>query len=203
MPQVNEMTADDWTVILPQAYDIYSKGCNNEMARTFGSLNDETMINTLTRSSPFFESELHRAAGRMAKCIIVDLDRCEESNAVLRYYLPWLGNELDLCSERKNVGFSKKNRTHIQKGSAEAILKLNEFDEAMFQFGTQLFEYQLRNTNGPNHEGAASTTLECTHLQSFFVFGSIITYVTFNFTKIQCYEIILNLYGCISELIMF
>ena len=115
------------------------------MLRTFGSLNDETMINTLTRNSPFFESELRRAKGRMAQCIIVDLDRCKDSNAVLRYYLPWLGNGLDLCSERQNVGLRDRDSHHIQKGSAEAILTLNEFDEAMFQFGTQLFEYQLQN----------------------------------------------------------
>ena len=147
MPNTTEMTADDWTVLLSQAYDRYSGGCNNEMLRTFGSLNDERMINTLTRNSPFFESELRRATGRMAQCIIVDLDRCKESNAVLRYYLPWLGNGLDLCSKRQNVGLRDRD-PHIQKGSAGAILTLNEFDEAMFQFGTQLFEYQLQNAMG-------------------------------------------------------
>ena len=147
MPNTTEMTADDWTVLLPQAYDKYSGGCNNEMLRTFGSLNDERMINTLTRNSPFFESELRRATGRMAQCIIVDLDRCKESNAVLRYYLPWLGNGLDLCSERQNVGVGFRD-SQLQEGSAGAILALNEFDEAMFQFGTQLFEYQLQNAMG-------------------------------------------------------
>ena len=38
------MTADDWTVILPQTYVILilrDVTMNNEMARTFGSLNDE------------------------------------------------------------------------------------------------------------------------------------------------------------------
>jgi hypothetical protein len=64
---------------------------------------------------------------------------------VLRYYLPWLGNGLDLCTERVNTGKIHNNHTILQNGSAEVILALNEFDEAMFQFGMKLFEEQLQN----------------------------------------------------------
>ena len=39
--------------------------CNNEMARIFGSFNDETIINTLTSASPYFESELRRGQDRV------------------------------------------------------------------------------------------------------------------------------------------
>ena len=42
-------------------------------------------------------------------------------------YHPWLGNGLDLCSERQNVGLRDRDSHHIQKGSAEAILTLNSF----------------------------------------------------------------------------
>mmetsp|Transcript_20664 Transcript_20664/g.41192 ORF Transcript_20664/g.41192 Transcript_20664/m.41192 type:complete len:231 (+) Transcript_20664:489-1181(+) len=144
MPYADEMTPDDWTALLPQAYDKYAGGCNNELLRTFGSLNDEEIINTFTKDSPYFESELRRAAGRMARCIIVDLHRCEESNAVLQHYLPWLGHSLDLCTGHKNVGKTSSNHTRIREGSAEAILAQNEFDESLFRFGTKLFDAQLR-----------------------------------------------------------
>jgi hypothetical protein len=145
MPQPDKLTDSDWSVLLTNAYDKHSTGCNNEMARSFGSFNDETMINTLTSSSPYFESELRHAQDRMSQCIIVHLDQCEESNVVLRYYVPWLGNDLDLCSERINSGIVQKNHTILQNGSIEAILAANEFDEAMFQFGKKLFEDQLQN----------------------------------------------------------
>ena len=145
MPQPDEMKDVDWSVLLPQAYDRYAGGCNNEMARTFGSLNDETIINTLTTSSLYFERELRHASERMSQCIIVNLDRCEDSNTVLRYYLPWLGNGLDVCTKRVNTGKIPHKPTTLQNGSAEAILALNEFDELMFQFGMKLFEEQLQN----------------------------------------------------------
>ena len=144
MPHADEMTPDDWTALLPQAYDTYAGGCNNELLRTFGSLNDEEIINTFTKDSPYFESELRHAAGRMARCIIVDLHRCEESNAVLRHYLPWLGHSLDLCTGHENVGKTSSNHTRIREGSAEAILAQNEFDESLFRFGTKLFDAQLK-----------------------------------------------------------
>lgn len=130
MPNADEMTPDDWTALLPQAYDKYAAGCNNELLRTFGSLNDETIINTFKMDSPYFKSELSCASGRMARCIIVDLNRCEESNAMLRYYLPWLGHSLEMCTRHEQIGETSSNHTLIQDGSAEAILALNEFDEA-------------------------------------------------------------------------
>jgi hypothetical protein len=63
------MKAFDWSVLLPQAYDTYAGGCNNEMARSFGSLNDETIIkillqvaaHTLKENSVMLQIECHSA----------------------------------------------------------------------------------------------------------------------------------------------
>ncbi len=159
MPYADEMTPDDWTALLPQAYDKYAAGCNNELLRTFGSLNDETIINTFTKDSPYFKSELRRAAGRMARCIIVDLHRCDESNSVLRHYLPWLGHSLDLCTGHEQIGQTSSNHTRIREGSAEAILAHNEFDEALFRFGTKLFDEQLRIVQSVLRAGGAGVDL--------------------------------------------
>lgn len=144
MPYADELSPDDWTSLLPEAYDAHSGGCNNEVERTFGSINDETIINTITRDSPYFDPELRHAASRMAQCVIVILERCEESNAVLRHYLPWLGEELDLCTTHANAGKTSDGHKQIQEGSEDAILKQNDMDEALFQFGRELFEEQVR-----------------------------------------------------------
>ncbi|KAL7538732.1 hypothetical protein ACHAWF_006191 [Thalassiosira exigua] len=144
MPYADELTPEDWASLLLEAYDIYAAGCNNEIYRAFGSINDETIINTIARDSPYFDQELQRASSRMAQCVVVILDRCEDSNAVLRHYLPWLGEGLDLCATHANAGHTAGVHKGIQEGSADAILKQNEMDEALFQFGRELFEEQVR-----------------------------------------------------------
>ena len=44
-----------------------------------------------------------------------------------------------------------KTHTILRNGSAKTILALNEFDEVMFQFGSELFEEQLQNARRHLH----------------------------------------------------
>eukprot|EP00957_Ditylum_brightwellii_P047384 3599504-Ditylum_brightwellii.AAC.1 len=74
------MSANDWETMLPLAYDHHSNGCNNEIARIFGSTQDETAVNTLSPSGVWFDKEFETIALRLSQCVIVLPERCQESN---------------------------------------------------------------------------------------------------------------------------
>mmetsp|Transcript_7245 Transcript_7245/g.10910 ORF Transcript_7245/g.10910 Transcript_7245/m.10910 type:complete len:368 (-) Transcript_7245:35-1138(-) len=142
IPHSYEMSANDWETMLPLAYDQYSNGCNNEIARIFGSTQNETAVNTLSPSGVWFDKEFETIALRLSRCVIVLPKRCQESNTILKYYLPWLAKTTDLCREQLNKNQESVGNT-LQEHAKEAILEQNYMDELLFQFGEALFEKQL------------------------------------------------------------
>ena len=144
----NELSSEDWETILPQAYDKYNNGCNNEVARIFGSLHDESAINTLSPDDPIFLHEFNKIASRMSRCVVLIPERCEDSNKVISHYFPWMGEVADLCHSHLNSakGHAKSSKD-LQDGAADAILSQNVMDELLFQFGLSLFDEQVRIAN--------------------------------------------------------
>jgi len=148
IPAASQMTPEDWERLLPITYDQYSNGCNNEIARTFGSTLEEVRVNTLKSGSPEFLAEFKGSAHRMSHCVITVLNRCEESNQVVSYFFPWLKG-VDLCANKyANKYYNKGTATNIEKsvGPAESvsILSKNSIDELLYEFGIALFEAQLK-----------------------------------------------------------
>eukprot|EP00978_Attheya_sp_CCMP212_P029649 scaffold106029_cov51-Attheya_sp.AAC.1 len=153
IPMAHNLTAQDWNTLLPVTYDTFNNGCNNENARIFGSTADETVVNTLMPNDPIFLHEFEKAASRMARCVIVMVHRCQESNAIIRHFLPWL-NDTNLCGNVNNAARTKGEKKVLHVNASEAILSQNSIDELLFQFGEALFEEQLRlamGTNGSYH----------------------------------------------------
>lgn len=142
LPPAKKMSATDWANLLPKAYDQYSNGCNNEVFRIMGSSIDETYINTMSPSQPSFLYEFNKTAHHLSKCIIVMGERCEESNMVLRHYLPWLGN-VNLCDVSVQSSKLNEKSKMLQPNASEVILQYNRMDDLLFQFGETLFELQL------------------------------------------------------------
>jgi len=142
VPPANELSPSDWEKLLPQAYDGSSGGCNNEIARIFGSLNDEVTINEMMPEHPFFIHEFNKIASRMSRCVIVVLERCEDSNKVLSHFIPWI--KLDLCTSHHNIGKANETSKILQEGAVDAILSQNAMDELLFKFGMSIFEEQVR-----------------------------------------------------------
>lgn len=140
IPTANQMTPKDWETLLPTAYDFYSSGCNNELARIFGSL-DEVEVNKLNSDTPGFLHEFELIASRMSKCVIIIAERCEESNSVVRHYLPWV--EVNLCETHHNSAKTTDNKV-LQENASEAILSQNMIDEMLFKLGEALFEEQIQ-----------------------------------------------------------
>ena len=128
-------------------YDLYSNECNNEIARIFGSTADETVVNTLMPNDPIFLHEFEKAASRMSRCVIVLAHRCQESNAIVRHFFPWLNNP-SLCGGLQNAAKTSEEAKVIQVNASEVIMSQNYIDELLFQFGEALFEEQLRLATG-------------------------------------------------------
>ena len=152
LPAANELSALDWAKLLPTSYSIYSEGCNNEIFRTMGSAIDEPYINTISPDHPSFSYEFNKTANHLSKCVIVMNERCEDSNKIIAYFLPWLG-EVDICKTWMNKGQTGPNATELVANASEAILKNNQMDELLFQFGVSLFEHQLKAASEQIREG--------------------------------------------------
>eukprot|EP00639_Heterosigma_akashiwo_P015321 CAMPEP_0206369024 /NCGR_PEP_ID=MMETSP0294-20121207/5040_1 /ASSEMBLY_ACC=CAM_ASM_000327 /TAXON_ID=39354 /ORGANISM="Heterosigma akashiwo, Strain CCMP2393" /LENGTH=376 /DNA_ID=CAMNT_0053815679 /DNA_START=12 /DNA_END=1142 /DNA_ORIENTATION=- len=146
-PLASEMSPDDWVNLLPIAADAYSKGCNNELARVFGSTYDEAIVNRHHLSEPTFLPEFNRIASRMSKCVVIELEKCQESTEVIRHFLPWLGNGIDLCSSsvKQNVGEIRQHTDSATSSAvSDAILSQNTMDELLYRFGESLFNAQFQ-----------------------------------------------------------
>jgi hypothetical protein len=147
LPPANKLSAQDWANLLPKSYSDYSEGCNNEIFRTFGITPDETYINTMTLNHASFSHEFSTAAKHMSKCVIVMPERCEDSNKIISHFFPWIGH-VDLCTAHMNSSQLRgANKTSLAENAMEVILKNNEMDELLFQFGKSLFDEQLRVAN--------------------------------------------------------
>mmetsp|Transcript_18549 Transcript_18549/g.42832 ORF Transcript_18549/g.42832 Transcript_18549/m.42832 type:complete len:488 (-) Transcript_18549:416-1879(-) len=144
LPQAKNMAADDWLNLLPEAVDTYGNGCSNEIARVFGSSAYEPDINTLKLEDDRFMRELDRTLMRMGQCVVIRVDRCEDSNLVLKHFLPWM--ETDLCGNHKRESkvAVRAKTDDLPEDITNAILERNWFDKLAFDFGEELFEEQLR-----------------------------------------------------------
>ena len=140
LPRSNALEPQDFANLLPKAYDEFGGGCNNEMARIFGSSVDETHINTLSPSDPRFVQELDNIASRISKCFILRIDRCEDSNKIIEHFIPWM-HGTDMCSHHANV--KGKASDEVSEEAGAVILEQNYIDELIFNLGEDLFEKQL------------------------------------------------------------
>mmetsp|Transcript_10875 Transcript_10875/g.16784 ORF Transcript_10875/g.16784 Transcript_10875/m.16784 type:complete len:414 (+) Transcript_10875:101-1342(+) len=145
LPRSNALEPEDFANLLPKTYDEYGGGCNNEMARIFGSSVDETHINTLSLSDPGFVQELDNIASRISKCFILRIDRCEDSNKIIEHFIPWM-HGTDLCSRHVNV--EGKPSDTVSEEAGAVILEQNYIDELIFNLGEDLFEKQLERATG-------------------------------------------------------
>lgn len=142
LPPAEQMTADEWDRLLPVALDTYGNGCNNEVARIFGSTDYEPDINTLTIDNERFRNELERAISRIAGCVIIRVDRCEDTITILRYFLPWLKKIDGLCGSHQKQS-KRQGSSALGEDAKQTILHHNQFDEMAFSFAERLFEEQL------------------------------------------------------------
>lgn len=143
LPMSTSMTPEEWSALLPDAVDQHGNGCNNEVARILGDTPHEAAVNRLspeTYGARHYGDALDTVLGRMAGCVIVRVDRCADSNAVLRHFLPWVRGDLCTTHQKKH---KEARDVGMSKGAMEAILSQNRFDELVFSFGAKLFEAQL------------------------------------------------------------
>ena len=147
-PLASNATVEEFMAMLPEAVDKFGNGCNNEIARILGRTNDENLINHLsvrTYGLKYFLDEMETVMSRIASCVVIRMDRCEDSNAILKHFLPWMHSE-DLCkSSEKQSSFSGVVSDEVR----EVILAQNSFDELVFQFGEEMFEALLEVARWP------------------------------------------------------
>lgn len=149
IPSASKMSVEEWNILLPKAVDTFGNGCNNEMARIFGSTEHEYYVNHLSIEADgerYYLKELDNVMSRMAGCVIINVDRCEDSNTILKHYLPWVlnGSKENLCSLHSNANRANKEKKDLTDDAKKVILSHNSFDESVFKFGEKLFEEQLR-----------------------------------------------------------
>lgn len=100
----------------------------------------EIHVNTLSPCDPRFVQELHNVASRISKCVILRVDRCEDSNKIIKHFIPWI-NGTDVCSHHDKV--QGKSSDQVSEEASAVIFEQNNFDELIFSFGEKLFEKQL------------------------------------------------------------
>lgn len=156
LPYASDMSPVDWDNLLPNMYDQFGNGCNNEIYRDFGSTVDEPSVNNFQpiteddENGHCFLQEFEKTAARLSKCVIIMLHRCEESKQILSHYLPWLNianGQNDLCNENAsghNTGKTDDSKKILQPNASDAILHQNQMDEMLYTFGESLFEEQLK-----------------------------------------------------------
>ena len=88
----------------------------------------------------YFVDELDTVLAPMARCVMLRVDRCQDSSIILRHYLPWI-NTTKLCTTHALKSHRSKD---LRAGAATVILEHNAFDELAFRFGDALFEAQLK-----------------------------------------------------------
>lgn len=144
IPSSSQVTPDEWRILLPQIYDEYNGGCNNEFIRIFGSVMDETIVNSITVDSPSFLPQLDLITSRISKCAIVSTEDCEGSNRILAHFFPWL-HSTNLCTTKANRG--EVDSTDLMEGVKEAIIEQNYMDDLVYRFAMKIFNEQLDIAN--------------------------------------------------------
>mmetsp|Transcript_32790 Transcript_32790/g.48558 ORF Transcript_32790/g.48558 Transcript_32790/m.48558 type:complete len:151 (+) Transcript_32790:108-560(+) len=128
-------------MLSPNIVDECGNGCNNEIARTFGSTQNESFVNSLSLEESALE-EFELVLGRLSRCILVDIvDHFEESNLVVSHYSPWVNR--NLCSVHADENSGNGSRTDLSTNVKRETLAHNHFDEMTCKFAKQLFLAQL------------------------------------------------------------
>ena len=91
LPVASNMTVEEWKTLLPDTINQFGNGCKNKMYWIFGSTQHETFVNRLSvknYGATHYLDELETVLGWMAKCAMIQVDRCADSNTVLQHYFP-------------------------------------------------------------------------------------------------------------------
>lgn len=134
-PVAHDIHANDWQQILD------SVDCSNEIVRMFGSVADLSYVRKASPCDSIAEIEFEQILRRMSTCIMTHNDRCEESKEIVDTFFPWLSGAYK-CEARTNVG--KIRPKPLDPAASAIILKANEYDDLLYQFGEALFEAQLQ-----------------------------------------------------------
>lgn len=149
-PPLGELSVSEVEQQLPLAMSKFFEGCNNEFARVLSSYGDaEETINTLTAhgtTSPIFSIVVEEVLEHMFNGVVGILERCEDTQLVVKYYMPWF-TEFD-CEvvELK----SKVAKTHSPEIEAE-ILKQNWLDVIVYRVGNKLLDAQVEVARKQDH----------------------------------------------------
>ena len=162
---IQDTRLDELNATLASRRSSYGEGCNNENLRVLSAIGrDESIVSELTSStsgwSRFAIPALDDALGQLSQCVVVALERCEETMLVLRHFLPWLVSSYDCKSasvEGRNAGRVPRGR--LSDGAKQIIEDQNALDTRVYAFGLKQLEMQLRLINGQSLEESPAAIL--------------------------------------------
>ena len=145
------MSVQDWQDELPLAMSRFAEGCNNEMARTLGTMDDEDHVNSLSSANPMsaadigtLHTQLDVVLQRVGKCLpILKNHRCEESQLLVEHYVPWFAGRFRCDAGKRSYQASMGTTGLVKDLSEEAqqeILRQNVVDELSYRFAERMFD---------------------------------------------------------------
>ncbi|KAL3910198.1 MAG: hypothetical protein SGARI_002241 [Bacillariaceae sp.] len=168
--------------LLIHARDTYEMGCLNEPMRIFTSVGgDERIINHLWSNGNDEDADddlrllydpsrlVQETIQRSSQCIIGILERPNETNQLLQYYLPWLADFIEFTSPSKLVQGNNTqnendknvvlNRGEIAKGvlpnaTVAALRDVGRYEIDVYQAANRLLEQQLEQAK--KHQALAA-----------------------------------------------
>lgn len=107
-PPIHLVSPSALNASLPIRRSAFSEGCNNEPLRVLSAVGvDEDVLSQLTtgeRWSPYALPALHDALAQLSQCVVLVLERCEQTMAVLRHFIPWIIPHYDCSKDKAQVG---------------------------------------------------------------------------------------------------
>ena len=145
---------------LPRARSNYDEGCNNEAARVLSYHGfDEELLGRLTaggESSATATAVVAEVLKRLSSCVVGILERCADTETVLRAYLPWLAPHYACENTTLNRGTVEDRKDAVVDADVEdVVLRQNALDEVAYKFGDEMLT--LRLAQGQSYlKGAAA-----------------------------------------------
>ena len=121
---------------------------------------DESQVNALTQENPIAPGLLDETLSRMSHCVVGMIDRCSETMELFSFFLPWMRYN---CTANEDRIWDTRVKG-LPEDVAKAFLHVNALDEHVFQFGSKLFDAQLKEARKARAvaEPAASVSVATT-----------------------------------------
>ncbi len=138
---MNEYTPDELRDILTNWHSMHMEGCNNEVLRIFGGLQEESIVNSLSNSDALGPFLYYNSLRHMSKCVVGLLHRWGDTIRVINHWYPWFQARHLVTNQN---AYQKQDVLDDRPDLVAVIEELNYWDLKLYNHAVNMFEKQLR-----------------------------------------------------------